>query len=181
MKRAIIAPAEFGGAALDELKHWLTITTAQDDTALVALLSASADMCEAFCGMMPLAATCEEIWPARGEWQQLTTRPVHAITAVEGIPAEGPRFTMPADAFELDLGDGQTGSFRILRKGAAGRVAVRFAAGFAPGWGSLPEGLRQGIIRYAGHLYRERDAEPGGSPPAAVTALWRPWRQLRIA
>jgi uncharacterized phiE125 gp8 family phage protein len=181
MKRAIIAPAEIGGAALDELKQWLAITTSSEDDTLLALLRTSLDACEAFTNIMPLAATCEEIIPARREWQVLATRPVQAITGVEGIPAEGARFTFAADAFEIDLDADGGGVVRIIRQGAAGRIAVRFVAGFSPGWGSLPDGLRHGIIRLAAHYYRERDSGDSGSPPTAVTALWRPWRKARIA
>ena len=60
MKRAIVTPAEMAGAALDELKSWLAITTTRDDACLVTLLHAALDMCEAFTGLMPLAAICEE-------------------------------------------------------------------------------------------------------------------------
>lgn len=181
MKRAILAPAELGGAALDELKQWLAITTPHDDTALMALLRASLDMCEAFTGTMPLSATCEEILPAMPGWQCLATRPVQAITAVEGIPAEGPRFAFAGDAYELEIDSDGTGQVRLARQGAAGRIAVRFVAGLSPGWGSLPEGLRHGIIRLAAQQFRERDSGASDTPPAAVAALWRPWRRLRLA
>lgn len=181
MKRVILAPAELGGAALDELKQWLAITTSHDDEALLALLGASIDMCEAFTGSMPLSATCEEVLPARAGLHCLATRPVQAITGIEGIPAEGSRFAFPSDAYEIDIDADGTGQIRIARQGAAGRIAVRFVAGLAPGWGSLPEGLRHGIIRLAAQQFRDRDAAPDTTPPAAVTALWQPWRRLRIA
>lgn len=95
MKRAIIAPANLAGPALDELKGWLAITTSGDDPALETLLRGALDMCEGFTGQMPLECTCEEILPASGEWQVLAARPVQAVTAVDGIPAEGPRFALP--------------------------------------------------------------------------------------
>ncbi|GAA4641921.1 hypothetical protein GCM10023115_02550 [Pontixanthobacter gangjinensis] len=180
MKRAILAPAELGGAALDELKQWLAITTPNDDPTLISLLEASLELCEAFTGTAPIAATYEEIWPASREWQTLSTRPILAITGVEGIPAEGPRFALAPDAYEMDLGADGTGMVRIIRQGAAGRIAVRFTAGLAPGWGSLPAGLRHGTIRLAAQHFRERDSGFAAMPPAAVTALWRPWRRLRL-
>jgi hypothetical protein len=46
-------------------------------------------------------------------------------------------------------------------------------------WGAHP--LRQGVVRLAAHLYAERDGPELGGPPAAVTALWRPWRRMRLA
>jgi uncharacterized phiE125 gp8 family phage protein len=62
-----------------------------------------------------------------------------------------------------------------------GRLVVRFAAGMAVDWDTLPDGLRHGIVRLAAHLFRQRDAnEVLPAPPAAVAALWSPWRRLRL-
>jgi hypothetical protein len=36
------------------------------------------------------------------------------------------------------------------------------------------------VLRLVAHLFTSRDG-PGGDPPAAVTALWRPYRRLRLA
>jgi hypothetical protein len=44
----------------------------------------------------------------------------------------------------------------------------------------VPEPLRQGIVRLTAHLFNARDGG-GGDPPAAVTALWRPFRRIRLA
>lgn len=182
MKRAIIAPPPLAPAALDELKPWLGIATAGEDAALTALLRASLEACEAFTGLMPLEAGCEEVWPARGGWQALATRPVEAVTGVWGLPAEGVRFAFAAQDFAIELDADGSALVRILRQGSAGRVAVRFTAGLAAGWADLPDGLRHGVLRLAAHHYREREA-PAAAPglPAAVAALWRPWRRMRVA
>lgn len=47
-------------------------------------------------------------------------------------------------------------------------------------WSALPPALNEGIIRFAAHLYRDREAVSPTEPPAAVAALWRPWRELRL-
>jgi len=180
MKRVIITPADFGGAALNELKQWLAITTTHDDEVLLGLLKSSAEMCEAFTGSLPLFTACEEIHPISCDWQCLITRPVDAITQVEGIPAEGSSFVLAPHAFEIDLDADGTGRFHILKQGSAGRVAVRFDAGIAPDWAALPKALSHGIIRLAAQQFRERDNGQASSPPAAVTALWRPWRRMRL-
>ncbi len=60
MKRIIVTPPALSSAALAELKRWLGITTAQDDTALTALLRAGLDMCEAFTGWMPIEASARK-------------------------------------------------------------------------------------------------------------------------
>lgn len=180
MQRTIVAPAELPAAALAELKQWLSVRSSTDDAALRALLRVSLDTCEAFTGVLPLACTCEEVLPASGAWQALATRPVQAIAAVEGIPAEGSRFELAADAYEIELEADGRGLVRILRQGSAGRIAVRFLAGLSPAWDLLPDALRHGIVRLAAHHWRERDAGSDGSPPAAVAALWRPWRRVRL-
>ena len=182
MKRAVIEPAVLAGAALDELKEWLAISGPRDDAGLTALLRVALETCEAFSGLMPLAATCEEVLPATPCWQWLATRPVKAVMLVEGIPAEGARFAIPAEDHAIDLDADGGAMVRLVRQGAAGRVAVRFTAGLAPSWSELPDGLRHGVLRLAAHHYREREASSERStPPAAVAALWRPWRRMRVA
>lgn len=181
MRRTILTPADLAGAALDDLKQWLAIRSGADDAALTALLGASCEACEGFTGTMPLTQGCEEIVTAHGAWQRLATRPVHAITEVAGLPAEGSAFALPVENYAIELEADGTALVRVMHQGAAGRIRVRFLAGLAPEWNLLPEGLRHGILRLAAHLHRARDSGDTGAPPAAVTALWRPWRRVRVA
>lgn len=182
MKRAIIAPAVLADAALDELKEWLAITTSGDDAALTALLRMALETCEAVTGLMPLAAECEEMLPALAVWQTLATRPVQAVTGVEGLSPEGARFALAADSYAIEL-DAEGGAMvRIVRRETAARVAVRFTAGLVADWAALPDGLRHGVLRLAAHHYRQRDTDSARAmPPAAIAALWRPWRRMRVA
>ncbi|MFA9200900.1 MAG: hypothetical protein ACEQR8_06875 [Cypionkella sp.] len=180
MQRTIVAPAELPAAALAELKQWLAIRTTADDAALAGVLRAALDTCEAFTGALPLAATCEEVLPASGAWQALATRPVSAIVGLAAIPAERPRFALPPDGYAIDIDAAGRGWVRVLRQGAAGRVAVRFSAGLAPGWELLPEAIRHGLVRLAAHHWRAREDGAEPAPPAAVAALWRPWREVRL-
>lgn len=181
MKRRIVTPAALPPAALAELKHWLGITIGADDAPLTALLRTALEACEGFTGAMPLEAACEEILPAASGWQTLATRPVQAIAGLDGIPAEGPRFALPAEAYAVELDADGAGRVRIMQPGIAGRIAVRFTAGLAPDWETLPESLRHGVLRLAAHQHRERDTPGAALPPASVAALWRPWRRLRVA
>lgn len=182
MMRAIITPAVLAPVALAELKDWLGITTPTDDAQLSALLHAALDACEHFTGTMPLEQVCETVLPLTSGWQALPARPVQAITAIEGIPAEGPRFALPPANYAIELDANGTGRVRIGNPGAAGRIAVRFSAGLAADWSGLPDGLRHGILRLAAFHYRQREGEGSAAmPPAAVAALWRPWRRMRVA
>ena len=180
MQRTIVAPAELPGAALDELKQWLAVRSSTDDAVLTGLLRAALETCEAFTGSVPIACLCEEVVPACADWRALSARPVVAIAGIEGIPAEGARFALPPDSYEIDIDADGTGRVRVIRQGSAGRIAVRFTAGLAPTWELLPEGVRHGLIRLAAHNWRERDSAGDAAPPAAVAALWRPWRRMRL-
>lgn len=181
MKRTIVAPFALPPAALTELKDWLGITVSADDAALAALLRSACEACESFTGQMPLEQDCEELLPARCGWIELATRPVQAITAVLGVPAEGARFALPIEDYAYGLSSDGSGRVTVRHPGAAGRIAVRFTAGLMPEWAALPDGLRHGLIRLAALLYRSREGDPAAPlPPATVAALWRPWRQVRL-
>lgn len=182
MKRAIIVPAELAGAALDDLKAWLAIGTTREDMALTGLLRAALEMCEGFTGRMPLAAECEELLPGTTCWQSLRTRPVQAITQVEALAATGEREPLDIADHAMELDEDGGARLRLTGQRQVARIAVRFTAGLAPDWASLPDGLRHGVLRLAAHHYREREG-PGAVPlpPAAVAALWRPWRRMRLA
>ncbi|MBH5321556.1 head-tail connector protein [Aurantiacibacter sediminis] len=181
MKRQIVAPAFLPQAALNELKEWLAITTTRDDAALSALLRASLDTCESFTRAMPIEALCEEVVPATRGWHSLATSPVQSITTLETIAANGTRGAVNPGDYLFDILANGSGRVNLLRTFADVRIAVRFTAGLAPDWESLPEGLRHGIIRLAAHHYRERNEGGSNAPPAAVTALWQPWRGMVIA
>ncbi|HEX4848507.1 MAG TPA: hypothetical protein VFV30_10215 [Novosphingobium sp.] len=187
MKRAIVTPFTLAPGALGELKDWLGITTGSDDAQLGTLLRASIETCEQFTGQMPLQQLCEEVLSASAAWQVLSVTPVQAITQVEGIPAEGSRFVLAAGAYEIELDADGPARVRVTSPGSAGRIAVRFTAGLAASWSALPETLRHGVIRLAAHHYRAREdsvstgATPPAAPPAAIAALWRPWRRMRLA
>ncbi|PKB14240.1 putative phiE125 gp8 family phage protein [Novosphingobium kunmingense] len=183
MKRAIVTPATLDPAALAELKDWLGIAQGSDDAQLAALLRAALDLCDQFTGLMPLQQVCEEVLGASADWTRLSAAPVQAITEVQGIPAEGSRFALPAAAYAIDIDADGAGRVRVMAPGSAGRIAVRFSAGLAASWSTLPDALRHGVLRLAAHQYRQREDAGAGAatPPAAVAALWRPWRRMRLA
>lgn len=183
MKRAIVTPFTLAPGALGELKDWLGITTGSDDAQLGTLLRAGIETCEQFTGQMPLQQLCEEVLSASADWRVLSVTPVQAITQVEGIPAEGSRFALPASAYEIELDADGSARIRVSNPGSAGRIAVRYNAGLAASWSTLPETLRHGVVRLAAHHYRTREdgATATAAPPAAIAALWRPWRRMRLA
>lgn len=182
MKRAIIVPPAPAPEALAELKQWLGLSGTREDAALTRLIGAALDLCEGFTGQVPLALTAEEILAADGRWHRLAARPVQAILSLEAVATSGTRTALAAEAYAIELDPDGGARVRVIVPLRPGRVAVRFVAGLATEWSALPESLRHGVIRFAAHQHRAREtasAEP--VPPAAVTALWRPWRIMRLA
>ena len=180
MERIIVQPPVPSIAALAELKHWLGISRADDDAALAGLLDASLALCEAFTGKTPLVQTVEEVIPLRAGWQELVARPVRSVTGVAVIAAEGTRgaLTPPDGVIEWRIAG--SACVQIVGPVEGQSLAVQMVAGIADAWEALPAPLRQGIIRLAAHHYRDRDSKTSAVPPASVTALWRPWRNLRL-
>jgi uncharacterized phiE125 gp8 family phage protein len=180
MHRTIVQPPVLGGAALAELKHWLGISRPNDDAALTGLLEASLTICEAFTGKAPLRQTVEEIVPLISGWQELVSRPVHNITAAAVIAADGTREVLALPSAALEWRIAGNACVQLLRPFEGRGLALQLVVGIAQDWATLPAPLRHGIIRLAAHHFRDREGKSGAIPPASVTALWRPWRELRL-
>lgn len=104
--------------------------------------------------------------------------PVAAINGVTGLPAGGAPFVLPMDGYAVDVDGDARGWVRVIAPGAAGRVAVSYTAGLAADWDGLPPPIAQGVAMLIAHLFNDRDV--GRAPPAAVAALWRPYRRMRL-
>jgi len=182
MQRAIVTPAILPSAALAELKQWLAITSTREDAALTQLLRAALDMCEGFTRAVPLETTYEEVLPAASGWQVLGLNPVRSITGVQGIAADGARFAVPAGQYRIDITFDQIGQVSLINASGAARIAVTYTAGLAATWDTLPAALRHGLIRLAAFHFRARETDPGRAvPPSAISALWQPFRRMRLA
>lgn len=172
-------PAAALAAARDAAKAHLRIDGAAEDAAIEGQAAAALALAEAFTGRTLILRDHAETLGAGGaRWQRLAAAPVAAITRVEGLPADGAAFALPVDAYQLDIDAAQTGWVRIVAPGAAGRVRVHYAAGLTAGWDGLPPAIAQGLVLLIAHLFEARAL--GAMPPAAIAALWRPWRRLRI-
>lgn len=165
---------------LDELKAFLRIGNGEEEALLAGLARSACEACEAFTGRVLIAREMDEMLAASNGWSRLGVAPVRAIDGVAGIAADGAADALTADAFAIDIDAAGEGWVRLLRSIEARRVRVRYRAGLAEDASDLPEALRTGIVRLAAHLYTHRDLTSGTAPPVAVTALWRPWRRLRL-
>ncbi|MBX3562463.1 MAG: phage head-tail connector protein [Sphingomonas sp.] len=164
---------------IGELRAWLRIEGSAEDAILAGLIRGAAAVCEAFLGRLLVARTVEETIPAPRGWTRLASAPVRAI---ETVAADGTAEPLPTDAYAIDIDAAGEGWVRLTGPIAAGRVRVGYRAGLAEDAADLPEAIRQGIVRLAAHLHAHREANGPGAlpPPASVTALWRPWRRLRM-
>jgi uncharacterized phiE125 gp8 family phage protein len=176
---ALVLPPEAAGAA----KGYLRVERADEDGLIGGLVGAAAELCEGFTGQALLARSFSETIPASRAWQRLGRAPVRAIVSVEALPAEGSAEALPGGAYAIDIDARGDGWVRLTGANAPGRIRVGYEAGVAGAWADLPAALRHGIVRLAAYFYTSRGAESGraaDSPPAAVTALWRPYRRIRL-
>ena len=166
--------------SLAELKAFLRVTLSDEDALLAGMARGAADMCEAFTGRALIDRAVDEVLGASAAWTRLGAAPVRTIEGVAALDEAGVATPLAAAAYAMDVDAAGDGWVRILDAGGAKRVRVSYRAGMAAEPNGLPEALRHGILRLAAHLYARRDQADEGGPPAAVTALWRPWRRLRL-
>ena len=174
----LVLPPEAVGAA----KGFLRVARADEDGLIGALSASAAELCESFIGQALLERGFTETMPATRGWRRLSRAPVRAITLVEAVAADGAALALPVEAYAVDIDPSGGGWVRLSGADAAGRIRVGYRAGLASAWPGLPEALRHGIVRLAAHFYTNRTAEAAraAEPPAAVAALWRPYRRLRL-
>jgi uncharacterized phiE125 gp8 family phage protein len=175
-----LEPLVLGEDALSDLRAWMRVETEEEDPLLLALIAAALRHCEAFTAMALIARAGTARLPASSDWKRLPVTPLRSITSVIGIPAEGASFPLPASDYAVDIDSHGDGWVRVLNAGAAGRIDVAFSAGLAETWEDLPEPVRLSALRLTGYLHTHRDGDADAGPPAAVAALLRPWRRMRL-
>jgi uncharacterized phiE125 gp8 family phage protein len=166
-------------AAAAAAKAWLRVERSDEDSIIGGLMFAAAELCEAFIGQAILVREQRETLLASAAWLRLGRTPVRAVTAVEAVPESGAPAPLDPGAYAIDIDANADGWIRVT-SAAPRRVRVTYQAGLAAGWDQLPAALKQGMVRLAAHSYTHRSEETEREPPAAVTALWRPFRRLRL-
>ncbi|HEX8307899.1 MAG TPA: hypothetical protein VF645_05710 [Allosphingosinicella sp.] len=175
---ALALPPEAAGAA----KAFLRVERSDEDPLIAGLVLAAAELCEAFIGRPLLERDFTETVPAGRAGRRLSRGPVRSITQVRALADEGPAQALPAADYGIDIDPRGDGWVRLTATGEVRRIRVDYRAGLAPDWADLPAALRQGVLRLAAHFYTSRASEGAKAvePPAAVAALWRPFRRLRL-
>jgi len=167
-----------------ECKAYLRLERDDEDALLAGFIRTAMALCEAFTGQWLVIRAGEQRLACDGSWQRIAAQPVVSVTGVHDTG--GP---LPAMAYESDIDLAGSGWVRLLETGAAASPLVsgaatsplvRFRAGLGVDWNGIPEPLRQGLVRLVVHLFTHRDAADAGPPPAAVAAMWQPWRRIRL-
>ncbi len=166
--------------ALAELKAFLRISVSAEDALLAGLVRAAAELCEAFTGRALLERAVEEMMAASTAPCRLGIGPVRSIDGIAAVDEAGHATALAADDFTAETDSGGEGWVRLRRAVDAKRLRVSYVAGMADDWNGIPEMLRHGIVRLAAQYYLRRGETGEIEVPAAVTALWRPWRRLRL-
>ena len=164
--------------SMAEAQAYARVETGEEEALLAGLVRSASALCEQFTGQVLMLRPFEEVIRASGAWQRLSLTPVRSIDEVAVLAADGGATVLPMSDYAIDVDANGDGWVR-LTTGGAGRVRVTGQVGLASGANGVPEPLRQGILRLVAHLFATRDGS-GGEPPAAVTALWRPYRRMRL-
>ena len=173
----VAASAPVAVVALNEIKAEARISTSAEDALAAGLVRSATDLCERFTGTLLIARAVEEMVPAGTAWTRLGAAPVRAIENIVAVDAAGTETLLPADSYAIDVDAAGEGWVRLCSARSERRLKVRYVAGLASDPNGVPEALRRGIARLAVHGLARGEGE---APPAAVTALWRPWRRLRL-
>jgi uncharacterized phiE125 gp8 family phage protein len=165
---------------MSEAQAYVRIETGEEEAVLAGLIRTASALCEAFINQVVIARDFASDLPASGAWERLPVTPVRSIGEVDAVGEDGALTPLDCGAYAIDIDSSGDGWVRAVQSIGVRRLRAAGTAGIANDENGVPEPIRQGVLRLVAHLFTARDAD-GGEPPAAVTALWRPYRRLRLA
>lgn len=175
---AVALGAEDAARAVAAVKAQLRSDGGAEDALIEAHILTALGVAERFIGVAAVARQMQAVLAPSRAWHALPGAPVLAITGVEALAADGGAAAMPADRYAIDIDAAGAGWVRVPPAEGVSRVRANYRAGLAENWDALPAPIRQGAVLLAAHLFDGRGAV--AAPPAAVAALWRPWRRVRL-
>lgn len=172
--------------SLNEARGWLRMGAAgagADDAVVAQLIRAATNICEAFIGRWLIVRAGEEVAALRDgaarPSAQPAARPVVAVDGVTLILPDGGETLLGEADYRVTIARDGTAHVAVHDARGARQARVAYRAGMAANANGIPEAIRQGIVRMVQHLHEARDGADG-APPAAVAALWQPWRRLTL-
>lgn len=176
MTKAAALPAGVVADAVAATRALLRLDEGVEAALLTRLAATALTLAEAFTGTAVVARPFEDVVAAGAGWRLLANAPVTAIAGVAGLSVEGAPVVLPVGAYAIDIDADGRGWVRV--DGASGRAAVGYTAGLAADWAGMPAPMAQSVAMLAAHLFDHREDDV--APPAAVAALWRPYRRMRL-
>ncbi len=164
--------------SLEDARAWLRLGAMDEDALIERLIGAVTNICEAFTGQWLVVRAGEEMLMLQHRTARLVARPIAGVDAVAAIDAGGGETMLDEADYRVDVVEGAA---RVTVPGAAEgtRLRVAYRAGMAETAAEVPAAIRHGMLRMIQHLYEARD-DAGRTPPAAVAALWQPWRRVTL-
>ena len=188
MNPILIAPPAIEPVSLAEAKLYLRIDSADEDDLVRALITASRLLIEAASGRLLINQTWRLIldaWPAGGALR-LPLSPAAQIAGARVFDVSGTAVPVSPGALALEPGSDPP-LLRVLGSvSAPGRlragVEIDIVAGFGPSGASVPEPIRQAMLRMIALWFENRGDAIGAGPslPAPVMALVAPYRRPRL-
>lgn len=154
---------------VEDLRVFLRMEDGVEQLLLERLVGSAVALGEAFTGTPFVQRVMEEVVDGGG-WRRLMRAPVVAITTVT-LPDGS---ALAAEAYAVDIGADGTGWVRV----DVAKARMSYVAGLAASWAEVPAAVAHGVTALAAHLFEHREGD--AAPPAAVAALWRPYRRLRL-
>ena len=191
MTPILITPPAIEPVTLAEMKTWLRIDTADDDSAISALIVAARLTVESTVRRMLLNQSWRlvlDAWP-QDNIVRVPLAPFQNVLAVRVYDATGtPQLLGPA-LWTLDANPEGARLLFTLAPPPPGRTIAGIEIDLALGYGatpaSVPEPMRQAIRMLAARWYENRGENPGDSGgthlPASVAALLAPFRRTRLS
>jgi len=166
--------------SLEEAKEHLRVDGNDEDSAILAMLSAATNKVEKETGRALISQTVKaywDKWPQTGQFE-LPIYPANAVTAFSYVDADGASQSWPSDNYRLDA-VGMTPRVAIVPDvdwpelgDYPNALTITYTAG-ASSTTLVPDELKYSILTTAALLYERREDMPlNGNTPGVRTAAW---------
>ncbi|WP_321397377.1 head-tail connector protein [Emcibacter sp.] len=184
MKLDLITPPVAEPVTLAEVKEFLKIDHADEDSLLLGLIRSGRQACETFIDRKLV----HQVWRCfRNDWGMGPVYlPFSPILSVEEVAVfkDGDYSPLSADSYLLD-----TGSFRprLVQMDGQGwplpeipvaGIRTTFTAGYGDSWNEVPADLRQGLLHWIAGCFTA--GEDTLREKRLAEGLWRPYRMVKL-
>lgn len=174
----ILKPPSVEPISLAELSSYLKLDDDADAARLASLVRTAREACELFLGSALVERQVRLRTALAGPRFYLSGGPVAHIEALSQFIGAAETVLDPA---LYPLQEQASRTYIDLSGCPIGAVIqADYTIGLGPDWNAVPEAIRQGIMRLAAHQYEYRSSPAVAALPNAVTALWQPYRKVRI-